>query len=278
MIIAPQQDRSAADDLLDPAALAVHVQAGEAGAPVHPPRRRGLRQTSAAAFAGLALAHSIGRAILKGLVTQQGAVLPHAQDSATSIALLSAFGAAREEAFMMLALLTCALGSAWCRKEMASPDLTVWLVALVIQSIPYAAAVAVSIASAFNLPASLLHRADPPATEPGATSVRMCRSAARPGMLTARLCGQSPAGRQRGKLSRRIAALERDHARGRPAQALHGPSSSGSAAKARARPYRTAAHGSGSRRARCTARHCSARACAPHAPRSGSSCRSNRSA
>jgi hypothetical protein len=42
----------------------------------------------------------------------------------------------------------------------------VWLVALVIQSIPYAAAVAVSIASALNLPATLLHRPEPPATEP----------------------------------------------------------------------------------------------------------------
>ena len=40
------------------------------------------------------------------------------------------------------------------------------LVALVIQSIPYAAAVAVSIASALSLPASLLHRAEPQHSDP----------------------------------------------------------------------------------------------------------------
>jgi hypothetical protein len=39
---------------------------------------------------------------------------------------------------------------------MASADLTVWLVALLIQSIPYTAALLVSLTSAFNLPASLL--------------------------------------------------------------------------------------------------------------------------
>jgi hypothetical protein len=39
---------------------------------------------------------------------------------------------------------------------MASPDLTVWLAALLIQSIPYFAALLVSLASAFPLPATLL--------------------------------------------------------------------------------------------------------------------------
>jgi hypothetical protein len=125
----------------------------------------GIRQTFAAAFAGLALAHSIGRAILKGLVTKQEPFFrtPKMRDKH---ALLSAFSAAREEAFMMVALLTVAALIRMVPRELASPDLTVWLVALVIQSIPYAAAVAVSIASALNLPASLLHRVDPPASDP----------------------------------------------------------------------------------------------------------------
>jgi len=125
----------------------------------------GIRQTFAAAFAGLALAHSIGRAILKGLVTNQEPFFrtPKMRDKH---ALLSAFAAAREEAFMMVALLTVAALIRMVPRELASPDLTVWLVALVIQSIPYAAAVAVSIASALSLPATLLHRVEPPASSP----------------------------------------------------------------------------------------------------------------
>jgi hypothetical protein len=78
----------------------------------------------------------------------------------TKHALLSAIVAAREEGLMMVALLTVAALIRMVPRELASPDLTVWLVALVIQSIPYAAAVAVSIASALNLPASLLQRTD----------------------------------------------------------------------------------------------------------------------
>ncbi len=39
---------------------------------------------------------------------------------------------------------------------MNSPDLTVWQVALIIQSVPYAAAVIVSLVSALRLPAALI--------------------------------------------------------------------------------------------------------------------------
>jgi hypothetical protein len=42
------------------------------------------------------------------------------------------------------------------RQGHGQPDLTVWLAALLIQSIPYAAALLVSLASAFKLPAALL--------------------------------------------------------------------------------------------------------------------------
>jgi hypothetical protein len=56
----------------------------------------------------------------------------------------------------MIALWCCAIGIRTIPKEMASPDLTVWLVALLIQSIQYAAALLVSLTSAFNIPAALL--------------------------------------------------------------------------------------------------------------------------
>jgi len=57
---------------------------------------------------------------------------------------------------LMLGLLTCVFGIRSIPNDMASTDLTVWLAALQIQSIPYAAALLVSLASAFRLPASLL--------------------------------------------------------------------------------------------------------------------------
>ena len=56
----------------------------------------------------------------------------------------------------MLALWTCTIGIRTIPNDMASTDLTVWLAALLIQSIPYTAALLVSLTSAFMLPASLL--------------------------------------------------------------------------------------------------------------------------
>jgi len=66
----------------------------------------------------------------------------------------------------MLALWCCAIGIRTIPKEMASPDLTVWLAALLIQSIQYAAALVVSLASAFQIPASLLGARAPGITTP----------------------------------------------------------------------------------------------------------------
>ncbi|HEX4376565.1 MAG TPA: glycosyltransferase [Steroidobacteraceae bacterium] len=127
------------------------------------------RQTAAAAISGLALAHTIGLAIIKGLITGDEPffrtpkrVAPHR--------LFAALGAAREETLLMLGLWASAIGVRSTPREMASPDLTVWLAALLIQSIPYAAALLVSLASAFQLPASLLGSRDPqPKRQPPST-------------------------------------------------------------------------------------------------------------
>ena len=64
----------------------------------------------------------------------------------------------------MVALWTCVLGIRSIPNDMSSTDLTVWLAALQIQSIPYAAALLVSLASAFALPASLLGSVAPKIT------------------------------------------------------------------------------------------------------------------
>ncbi len=114
-----------------------------------------IRQTAAAAVSGLALAHTIGLAVLKGLLTRNEPFFRTPKQSAPH-RLRSALLAAREETLLMLSLWACALGIRTIPKEMASPDLTVWVAALLIQSIPYAAALVVSLASAFPLPAALL--------------------------------------------------------------------------------------------------------------------------
>jgi exo-beta-1,3-glucanase (GH17 family)/cellulose synthase/poly-beta-1,6-N-acetylglucosamine synthase-like glycosyltransferase len=123
------------------------------------------RQTAAAAISGLALAHTIGLAVLKGLLTRNEPFFRTPKHSAPH-RFAAAIGAAREETLLMLALWCCAIGIRTIPKEMASPDLTVWLAALLIQSIQYAAALLVSLASAFNIPASLLGARPPDVTAP----------------------------------------------------------------------------------------------------------------
>jgi len=117
----------------------------------------GLRQTLAAAIAGLALSHTIGRAVLKGLVTRSEPFF-RTPKRAGRHALLLALAGAWEETTMMLLLWGVAFGLHSLPTEFSSPDRRMWLIALLIQSIPYTAAVLVSLASALNLPAALLER------------------------------------------------------------------------------------------------------------------------
>ncbi len=117
----------------------------------------GLRQTLAAALAGLALAHTIGRAVLKGLVTHSEPFFrtpKRAGQHALSLALAGAW----EEVVLMLALWSAAFLLHETPTEFTSPDRHVWIIALMIQSIPYTASVLVSLTSALKLPASLLQR------------------------------------------------------------------------------------------------------------------------
>ena len=127
----------------------------------------GLRQTLAAALAGLALAHTIGRAVLKGLVTHSEPFF-RTPKRAERHALTLALAGAWEEALLMLALCTAAITLHAMPTEISSPDRRMWIIALLIQAIPYAAAVLVSLVSSLKLPASLLERRRPP-TVPAVT-------------------------------------------------------------------------------------------------------------
>jgi hypothetical protein len=113
-----------------------------------------VRQTIAAAVAGLALAHTIGFAIVKGLLTRSEPFF-RTPKNADRQGLRQAFGAAREETLMLLALVLAAFGVAQMETT-ASPDRTTWMVVLGIQAVPYGCALLVSMASALSLPAWLV--------------------------------------------------------------------------------------------------------------------------
>ena len=105
-----------------------------------------LRQTLAAALAGLALSHTIGLAVLQGLFTRDQPFF-RTPKRASAHALLQALADCREEALMMLGLWLAALGS-YLAVGTVMRDLGVWVVVLLIQSVPYVAALLVSLISA----------------------------------------------------------------------------------------------------------------------------------
>ncbi len=111
----------------------------------------GLRETLAAGVAGLALTHTIGVAVLQGLVTR-GLPFFRTPKRAHRAALGQAFEAAREETLMFVALLLAAVAVAQS-PVVSSPDRTAWVVVLCVQALPYLCALLVSLASALPLPA-----------------------------------------------------------------------------------------------------------------------------
>ncbi|MBI2994382.1 MAG: glycosyltransferase [Gammaproteobacteria bacterium] len=116
-----------------------------------------LVQTLAAAVAGLSLSHTIGCAVLRGLVTQNEPFFrtpKHTHSGATVKALL----AARDEALLLLALLLAA-NALHEASAFHSQEMRMWVVVLCVQALPYAATLLTSILSAFPLPARMIGRA-----------------------------------------------------------------------------------------------------------------------
>ncbi|MBW7931128.1 MAG: glycosyltransferase, partial [Gammaproteobacteria bacterium] len=117
------------------------------------------RQIAAAALAGLALSHTVGVAMLSGLLTRDKPFF-RTPKRAQRHALLTALLSAREEWLMALALLLAAWGVSTI-DLMGSPDLSVWIMVLLVQTVPYLAAIAMSLASALPLPARLVGTSKP---------------------------------------------------------------------------------------------------------------------
>jgi exo-beta-1,3-glucanase (GH17 family)/cellulose synthase/poly-beta-1,6-N-acetylglucosamine synthase-like glycosyltransferase len=112
------------------------------------------RQTAAAAIAGLALTHTIGTAVVKGLFTRSEPFF-RTPKHAHAQRLMQALGAAHNETLMMLGLWLSAWGVSLSTTT-RGPDRFAWIVVLLVQSVPYASSLIVSLASAFPLPARLL--------------------------------------------------------------------------------------------------------------------------
>ncbi|HBT96818.1 MAG TPA: beta-(1-3)-glucosyl transferase [Desulfobulbaceae bacterium] len=133
------------------------------------------RQSLAAALAGLALSHTIARAMLTGFITSKIGFF-RTPKKAQANALLRALANAREEVFFAVALLVSMI-AILLRKDGMLLDIRIWAAVLFIQCVPYLAAVTVSIISAMpRLPASLVGLMPPlrykpvPPTSEGAVS------------------------------------------------------------------------------------------------------------
>ncbi|MFZ0789143.1 MAG: glycosyltransferase, partial [Chromatiaceae bacterium] len=114
-----------------------------------------LRQSLAAGLAGLALSHTIAMAMFAGLVTGKLGFF-RIPKLAEAPALLRALTDAREEALLAVAFWLAAV-LVLLRDDAYLLDVRVWATVLLVQSIPYTAAVLVSLISARpDIPASLV--------------------------------------------------------------------------------------------------------------------------
>ncbi len=116
-----------------------------------------IAQTFASALAGLSLSHTISKAVLLGIFTK---TIPffRTPKRARAHALFHALLSAREEGLLTLSL-WLSIFTVTVRQGSDTPDVFMWLMVLLIQSIPYAATVVMAIISGFsNVPAQLIRK------------------------------------------------------------------------------------------------------------------------
>ena len=107
-----------------------------------------LRQSLAAGLAGLALSHTIARAMFGGLVTGKLGFF-RTPKMAEAPAVIRALADAREEALLAFAFLFAAV-AVMQREDAFMLDVRIWVAVLVVQAIPYLATVLVSLTSAWT--------------------------------------------------------------------------------------------------------------------------------
>lgn len=119
-----------------------------------------LRQSLAASLAGLALSHTIARAILTGFVNRRIGFFRTPKFSSSS-ALLRSLLDAREELLLLVALVLAIAGLLLIRNDSDMMDIRVWALVLGVQGTPYLAAVIVAVIGGFpKLPARLVGAMD----------------------------------------------------------------------------------------------------------------------
>jgi exo-beta-1,3-glucanase (GH17 family)/cellulose synthase/poly-beta-1,6-N-acetylglucosamine synthase-like glycosyltransferase len=103
-----------------------------------------------AAIGGLALSHTIGKAVIAGLVTSRAPFL-RTPKMAAAPALIRGLGMAAEEAALLAATWAAMIGVGIAHR-FATWEATLWCVVLLTQSMPYVAAVSTSVAAARTPP------------------------------------------------------------------------------------------------------------------------------
>jgi exo-beta-1,3-glucanase (GH17 family)/cellulose synthase/poly-beta-1,6-N-acetylglucosamine synthase-like glycosyltransferase len=104
-----------------------------------------LTQTLAAAVAGLGLSHTIAKAVLAGFVTRDKPFFRTPKMSGAS-ALMKSLAVSAEEILLLGALLSAALAIGLLQ-NMDTLDMTLWVVVLAVQSLPYGATVLMALIS-----------------------------------------------------------------------------------------------------------------------------------
>ncbi|MES2817876.1 MAG: glycosyltransferase [Pseudomonadota bacterium] len=109
-----------------------------------------LKDACAAALAGLALSHTIAKAVLYGLFTSS---IPffRTPKMASNHGIMVALAEAREEVFIMLLLWGAAIGIGFVQ-GFPSADVKFWVVMLLVQSLPYLAALVMALLSSLPKP------------------------------------------------------------------------------------------------------------------------------
>lgn len=109
----------------------------------------GVRQAVGAVFAGLALTHTIGVAVLAGLLQRERGFF-RTPKRARRAGPVRAFIEAREETLMVVAL----WAAAWAvsrAHDLETPDTLVWVAVLLLQSLPYLIALLVALISSLSV-------------------------------------------------------------------------------------------------------------------------------
>ncbi len=110
----------------------------------------GWRDRAGAAIAGLALSHTIGKAVWKGLFIRSAPFL-RTPKMENAPALVQGLVMAREELALLLASWTAMVAVGWAH-HLATAESWLWCAVLLTQSLPYLAAVTVATVAAFPAP------------------------------------------------------------------------------------------------------------------------------